>query len=259
MRRTKKSFTQRVMTGLAMGVLIVQNSLGSAAATEIDYPELNMVPRNSDRLESEAKVEGRRIWGVAIPMAASAAVTVAVGGVIWNSTDLAMAPAGWTAVGAGAIGLMISGAVVAFGSPYQAALTDLNAAYPKGTSVRERLTRERFAEEAVQRAARNGNRLRFLAATLQGVTNVYVFVSSFAYGRNFPNDMIVQSRSTMGMVAAGVGFLAAFAPVFFRPYWIDVAEEQDSFRKRIFSPVAQPAVFPVGDSLVPGVALAWKF
>lgn len=234
-------------------------ALTQARAAELEYPELNMVPRNSERLETEAKNEGKRMWGVVIPMAVSPLVTIAAGVAMYNPFETRSVAPAWTGIGVGAVGLLLATGVLLLGAPYQSAVNEMNATTKSGT-MREKLLRERFAEEEIQAAGRMGNRLRFLAGGLQLLGNGFIFVSCISKSNSI--SPAADAQYTIAMAVSGVGMVAALAPIFFKPYWVDVADEQDSYRKRIFAPVAAgPTLLPTpdGKALAPGLLMSWAF
>lgn len=249
-------FTARIVL---VTTLVAQFTLPWARAEDFQYPELNMVPRNSDRIETEAKREAGRNWGVVLPMLAGS-VTTFTAGALSNPGGLAPSVGPfWAGIGVGGVGILASTIIGLTASPYRNAAEDLS--HYKGGSLRERLTRERVAEEHISAASRMGWRLAVFSTLLNSGTSVYLFVSA----TNLPTSDAAQNSSRgVAIVASVVSSAVGLLPLLFRPYWIEVANEQDSYRKRVFAPVAQPTFFPVIDgrgvaSVAPGMQLAWRF
>lgn len=237
-------------TALVSVVLLIASVLGSAVhATELDYPEISIVPRYSDRLEMEAKAEPMRKWGAVAALSAPYLASTVVGLSLFNPQ---MAMAYWTPLSVGTLGLIGMGVFTAFLHPYADGLAVI--APLKNGTLREKLYRERVAEEQIESAARMGERMRWFTATVNAAANTYTLMS-YISGAGFLSPI----EKMVGIVIGGAGALVSLTPLFFRPYWIDVAHEQESYRKRIFSPVASVAVFPVGSGYVPGILLGLQF
>lgn len=243
--------TARIV-GLFIGVVFIANAglEPQARAVEMDYPEFSIVPRYSDRLEAEAKAEPLKKWGAVAALATPFAASMAVGASLFNPR---MAMAYWTPFGIGTVGLVGVGLFGAFLQPYANGLA-IVAPLKNGT-LREKLYRERVAEEQIEATARMGNRLRWFSAILNLTANGFTIANYVGT----PDADVGAGVKPLGIVVGGVGALIALTPLIFRPYWIDVADEQASYRKRIFAPVASVTLFPVGTGYVPGVLVGAQF
>ncbi|MEK7691201.1 MAG: hypothetical protein AAB425_09290, partial [Bdellovibrionota bacterium] len=107
-------------------------------------------------------------------------------------------------------------------NPYTGAAKEINAS-PKGT-VREQLTRERYAETSLASAASLASKLTWFSV----ISNVGVSAYMLA---------MAQTKSAAQIVDAAA-LVLAFTPVLFRYRALVVHEEQVEFKKRIYGPVA---------------------
>ena len=117
-------------------------------------------------------------------------------------------------------------------------------------SKRDQLTRERLAEETLNAPAALGTRLMWFSAITNFGACTYMLSQ-------------VETGSSSFLINMS-GMVLAFAPVLFRTAWQSVAEDQDSYKKRIYGPVAfnsmSPAVLnPINGKIDPGVQLAFTF
>lgn len=224
--------------------------LSPRAMAEVDYPELSIVPRYSDRLAMEAKTEPLKKWGVVATLSVPFAASVGVGCALFNP-DIALAH--WVPFSVGTVGLVSMGIFGALFHPYAQASAEVSEL--KNGTLRERLYHERIAQERIESLARMGNRLRFFIAGTNLIANIYTLASYASLDSAFYTTI----QKNTGVVVAGLGAVLALTPVFFAPYWSDVADEQEDYRKRIFSPVASATVFSVGGQAVPGILLSARF
>lgn len=214
------------------------------------YPELSIVPRATDRLQTEALDESHSHWARFLPFQASSIMTLTSGALFYDSNHSNAYIAG---IGIGASWLVASTLMAAFYTPYQNANADL-ISLPHGTT-REQLTRERAADEEMHRLASLGEKLRWLSV----LTNVGANVAMMASTGNSDSSATGFSSIRKGYQAVSIAF--ALAPLFFRPHWIDVADEQESYKKRIYSPVATGALFYDQGTreYVPGMQVGFLF
>lgn len=214
------------------------------------YPELQVVPRASERLAIEAKDEGSGAVFTHWPVELAGIATAAVG--LMNKgnkrSDLTAKQAsdantianistlmgvGW-AVGAGIIGVQ---------RPYRTGLNQINKY--SGKDERSTLLRERLAEEALEKPARTMHFVENAAMTSLAICNI-----ASAWHAN-----------ESGKITAGVGLLLTFIPYFFEDRSIDVYEKHIEYKKKIYTPL-KSAYFSYDDKnkeLVPMTGLAWEF
>lgn len=218
----------------------------SAIAQTYSYPELNVVPRASDRLEMESKWERTHRNKVHLGVQASALTTLIAGLTADVDTrDDEDEISSKLAVGVGLGWLAISYAMSRKYYPYTYGAKDLKKI--KGNSTRDQLTRERMAEEVINNAAATGKRMKWISFTTNLLANSYLSTTS-------------KSKSTGSYVAA-LGVLMSFTPFIFNYHWEDVATEQDKYKKKIYAPVASTGLLfnPFENKAIPGMTLSMQF
>lgn len=213
---------------LASGILVLTLSLGrsAGAAETFEYPELNVTPRASDRLELEAKREDERRWSTHLSIQASALTTFVSGLLQSSNVDLGKDADERSPLA----GMLVGGSWLAFTTylaltdqPYNSGFQEVKN-LPRKTT-REQLTRERMAEEVIAKRGRLGRTLKWLSVGTNFAAGAY---------------MVSKAQSgTISVVADGLTLAMAFAPVLFPYHWEDVANEQADYKKRIYAPVAQ--------------------
>ncbi len=229
-------------------VFILVFSSANVSGAEFEYPELSVTPRASDRLEMEAAKETQKRWTTHIPIQVSALATLTAGVLQFGSTDLVKDPdkrAGWAGILVGGGWLAATALMATNYQPYGSAQQDVSALPRK--SQREQLTRERIAEERINAAARLGRKIQWLSVLTNAGAAIYMNSNA--------------EPGSFSKVVDGATIAFAVAPLFFRYHWIDVAEEQRDYKKRIYAPVASATVFaePGSGRLAPGLALALGF
>lgn len=243
--------------GLLIGALVgisggMRNAIAAPNTEGFEYPELMVIPRASDRLEAEAKKESDRKFLTHLPIQASALTTLAAGIIQLEGRDAHKDPDGtsaWAGIAVGSGWLLATGVMAAIGQPYSSAWKEVSA-LPKG-SRREQLARERMAEEALNHQARLGRTLQWIAMPTNFFASVYMAAKA--------------EPGSFSQVVDGVAAAMALAPLIFRYSWIDVAGEQEEYKKRIYGPIGgmvpKPTWFRdrVTGSLSPGMALSFRF
>ncbi|MCB0350014.1 MAG: hypothetical protein KDD38_02450, partial [Bdellovibrionales bacterium] len=138
------------------------NSKEENLETQLSYPELEVTPRASERLDIEYKNEKRTSWQTHLPIQFSALATLYAGtsssvkdGATADEKD-SYETAQTIAVGVGAGWLVLTGALAAAYRPYRTGRIEISK-LPKGTP-REQLTRERISEEALYAPAALANK-----------------------------------------------------------------------------------------------------
>ncbi|MCM2279206.1 MAG: hypothetical protein NDJ89_14110 [Oligoflexia bacterium] len=215
-------------------------------AETFDYPELLVTPRASDRLELEARKEQESRWFTHLTLQVPALATLAAG--IAQDVDRTKDPDNRSSLAGVVVGggwLALTLALNLAEGPYSAAHREVSPMPKK--SVREQLTRERFAEEAIRKQAGLSERLRWLSVATNAGASVYLLAKA--------------KDNTFSKVLDAVSLAVAFTPVVFAHPWRDVAREQADYKKRIYGPVAGAAILaePGTERLVPGVQLSLRF
>jgi len=197
----------------------------TALPNEFEYPELNVTPRASDRIDQEAAQEHGRRWSRHAPIIFSGLMTFSAGLVQYTNVDLTQDPdknSPIPAVLAGGAWLGVMSYLATSYNPYSTASKEL-AGMPKKT-VREQLSRERYAEAQIAEAASLAKKLRWLSVLSNAGVSIYLTTKV--------NTGTV--AHAMDLIALG----ASFTPLVFRNYWERVGNEQADYKKRIYAPVA---------------------
>lgn len=212
------------MVGLALSALSAQ-----AAQDTFEYPELAVTPRASDRLnlEIQREAEGRSVSY--LPLQISGGMTVLTG--------LMTLPYGYrdtSTGGAAPQALAAAGTAIAIGSitiastfllknsrPYATGAEEVKRV--NGSSVRDQLTRERFAEEALASASANGWKITIASTVLN------MGASGFC--------MLMNQSGTMGQFTAIAGMVGSLLPLVLKFRWMDVYSDHLDYKKRIYGPV----------------------
>ena len=226
--------------GVAISPAIGQSAEVKAAAKdktyEFEYPELEVTPSASERLKIEAKTESSRAWTGHIPTQVSALITLLASVQALNDPGSSKDKASGGTPKVHFIGL--AGSIISLG--WLGATAGLSASYRpytsglhelKNTSAgskREKLSRERLAEESLEAPATLARRLKWLAVASNVGLGTLIFATA-------GNDM----TKVMGGLAAGVGF----APLVFPEQWEDVGNAHNDYKKRIYGPTANATIY----------------
>lgn len=216
----------------------------------LDYPELQVVPRASERLKLEAKEEESTWFLTHWPVMISGLSTAAVGAMTVSQqrdgisakekTD--MANITLVAEGMGA-GWFLAGLVLGFQRPYSAGLARISK-YP-GKDERSVLMRERLAEESLERPATIMRPLT-VAAVLSNIT------LSIACGA-YMNDQ--------GKLMAGGSAILGLLPVLFEDPTIMIYDKHLEYKKKIYGPLTSTGLGFDKNSktFYPTANFAWTF
>jgi hypothetical protein len=228
----------------------------NTGAEKLSYPELEVTPRASERLEIEAKGEARTHWLTLAPLQASALATLYVGlSANYDSGLSSDAQSNYNmtkkfAVGVGAGWLALTTALSAYYRPYYAGYKDVSKM--PTTNSREELTRERIAEEALYAPDAVAQKLKwFSVASNLGV-----------------NLALVSNADRDSRLKISAGVLAAFAPLIFESRWSQVAMQHREYKKKIYGPISFSSAYSTilatsnssgAQKWQPGLGLLWTF
>ncbi len=230
------------------------NSSTSLDDTKLEYPELEVTPRASERLEMEAKYEYNNTWQTHLPVQFSALMTlIAATGSNPNSNLSsnqmgAFNTAKRIGIGVGIGWLALTAGLSQWYRPYFDGYKEIK--HMPAKTKREQLARERIAEEAIYEPEDLGFKLE-----------MFSFVSNLASNVALMSANSNRNSQTMLWVAAA----SSFAPLLFPYRWERVAEEHRLYKKKIYGPIASAIVMPVQESRYsapnysPGVGLQWIF
>lgn len=239
------------IVGLAFSVAsFAQAAPDKKSDLNLFYPELQVVPLASKRLEMEAQNEKSERWAQHLAIQASGVATLVAGLTLsaedhpdydTEKKDLAK-NAALTGVVVGGGWLGVTAYMIASYSPYEDGWQEISKMPTK--SEAETLARERMAEERIERAARLGRRLTWLAVGSNLAASAMMLGSA-------------QKVAKGAAIAAGIG---AFAPLVFPYHWQWVGRQHRDYKKRIYAPIASAAWFAEADGeLTPGLSLNWTF
>ncbi len=220
----------------------------TAQEIKLSYPELEVTPRASERLEIEAKNEARNRWLTHLPIQLSALATLYAGTSATYTTGLTSTQqddynlSKKFAVGVGASWLVLTTALSAGYKPYFNGYKDV--VKMPATNPREELTRERIAEES-----------------LYAPDSVAVKLKWFSFATNLGvNLALLRNNATTSNFAIGFGALMSFAPLLFDYRWSQVALQHREYKKKIYGPIAFANPISINDrEIQPGLGLLWVF
>lgn len=216
--------------------------------SQLSYPELEVTPLASERLEIEAKRERRMRWSEHWPIQVSSIALLATAGsasasegasqVRKDRIDDAVSQ-GQVIGGAWLVSTMVLSAAY---MPYRRGYFE-TAKLPEKTT-REKLTRERLAEEALYAPGKLGRKLEWFSLA----TQLYASIPFISEGDD--------ETKTMGVISA----LAAFLPVVFEYRWSAIADQHREYKKKIYGPVGGPVLIPEQNGrLAMGYGLSFRF
>ncbi|MBI2520709.1 MAG: hypothetical protein HYV97_09835 [Bdellovibrio sp.] len=223
-------------------------SMGVFSQDRADYPELLVTPRASERLKIESESEGRKPWNFQWAITVSAMTTLVAG--LMQEEDPSKDPEG----NSGKAGILIGGGWLAVNAFMVYGVRGYKSAYQKvspmpASSTRDALTRERLAEEEINRLGRLARTMKWLSFATNGLASIQLL----------SNAKADTTSEVVDMLAIG----ASLFPLLFTSHWEDVAHEQQQYKKKIFGPVASSMLLPVtvGERtrLVPGIGLTASF
>ena len=221
-----------------------------------DYPELQVTPRASERVEREARSEDELGWW-GLPQAQLPALALLTSSTVLAINHSGAAQERFTAgvagagIGIGAAGLLGSTLISKFYRPMQTARDALKS--EAAGKPREQLARERYAEESLRSASRSMGIFRWSLGLLNLGASAAV---------------ISQAKGDAFVLGSGaVGAVTSLLPLLFPTRWETVACEQELYKKKIYGPVGSqirldPVVLPAaqqGAASKSALQLSWNY
>lgn len=235
---------------IVLALLFFESILTPAKAElKIEYPELQVTPRASERLRLEAESEVDQRWKNQLAVQLSSALTLSSGVYlsknlprkIGDKTDEAQR-ASTVGVGVGAFWLAATTVFALTYQPYSAGFEKIKSL--PNQSKRETLIRERLAEEEIRSAAKFGRWLTYLSTLTNFAASAY---------------MITQAKAGP-QIWATISALGAITPLFIHTHWQEVDCQHQEYKKKIYSPIASTGILLAQDgSIVPSVFLRAEF
>lgn len=214
------------------------------------YPELQVVPRASERLKMEARLEASQWYYTQWPIMLSGLATAYTGFTSDSNrkeslTSKEKKDADTIAMATQGIGVawIVGGVLMGAQQPYLRAERSLKK--HTGKDERTQLLRERLSEEAFEKSART-----------MRVLQVASVITNFA-----ANGMSVIYSDDQGKMVAGVSALLAFLPLIFEDHNISVHEKHIEYKKKIYAPLKSASVHydPYSKTITPVQTLTWTF
>lgn len=211
---------------------LAQTTTGSRQQEEdflkqLDYPELLVVPRATERLNMEAQNENNFSALTLWPHQLSALATLASGFMHKSkyrqdnpseqqkkdSDDAALA-----AMGVGGIWIGLS-LFYSLRKPYTTSLSTVRSI--KGNDKKSELMRERLAEEALEQPAHVVDSLTYLSVATNFAASMYVLAYARQDQRYFP----------------AISALLAFTPLVFQSRYSESHRKHLEYKKKIYAPI----------------------
>jgi len=217
-------------------------------AAEMNYPELMVSPKASERIAIEAANEKKTGLAFNLPLQISSSLTLITGALMLGDVDKVKDPDGYSPYSGIVVGggwLLINSYLAYVHRPYTTAQTELSSLPNK--SPHEQLIMERLAEEALNKAGSLANKLNWFAAFTNFGTSVFMITKA--------------EKKSSAQFFGGLSAVAAFIPLVFEPEWTRIRNEQNNYKKRIYGPLSiMPTVLPSPEGkIAQGLLLNYQF
>ncbi|MGK5087049.1 hypothetical protein WDW86_05785 [Bdellovibrionota bacterium FG-2] len=235
-------------------VVMVCICLQGARAAEYEYPELLVTPLASERLDREAARERDLRWSRYVPIQLSALATLGAATVQYSDPDLSKDPDNRTPI----VGFIAGGGWLAttllmslMYDPYLSGQKEVQVHTGSARTPKEKLRRERIAEEAITGAGRVGRRMEWISFASQATASVILLTNT--------------QTGTLARNLDIVSLVMAFTPLFFRSSWEQISDQQQEYKKKIYAPIAfatmvpEPAGSTGSGNLAPFAGLRFHF
>lgn len=232
---------------LLVSTLCLLLSNFSFAETTLSYPELDVTPRATERLNMLVEKERSSHIMSQLPMQISALSTLStglmqLGNVDANKDPQKKSPNAGIIIGAAWLG--INYYVGQRYHIYENTMSDVKKI--PGATLRDQLVRERIAEEGINRAARMAVRLKWISVATNFGANAFMLSKV--------------KKETAAQYVGAFSLLASFAPVLFVSEWEQVAADQSAYKKKVYGPIFTTSIFETGEGkFSPGVLLSYSF
>lgn len=226
----------------------------NAEEVSLNYPELQVTPLASERLEDEAKIEHSDNWKTLWSLQVSALATLTSSFIIdqkkhdpfLGTEEIDRRNANFDnakLVGQVVGGGWLIGTVLlnSFYEPYKDSF--LQNRKMSSTSKRERLAKERQAESTLRSTAKIGQSLKWISVA----TNL-IASAAMASEANSDTELYPQLSA-----------LLSFMPILFPSRWEVTHDEHEIYKKRIYAPIVSAQLMMVDDKPVTGMGLHWSF
>ena len=218
----------------------------------LNYPELQVTPLASQRLQQESEQENSKKWLNLAAIQISGLMTFYAGTQVDGDYDTNLTNSQEIldnrdrVDGASALAKTIGGAwfigataLSAFYNPYNSGFKDVKSLLNK--TKQQKLIRERMAEEKLEAAGKLGRKLKYLSVFSNAVASALVMTEG------------QDDTKLIGALSA----LTAFAPLLFESQWEITAETHQNYKKKIYGPIS--GWIPGSQGLVPALGVAMTF
>lgn len=245
----QKNFDTKEQLNEVPGIAKEKESDSVKFLENLDYPELQVVPRATARLQNEANYENEKSHALQWTFYTSGLATLYMGykhngnSKYETPTDEQKASNASNALMAEAIGLGTLGvaAFMAISKPYTKSYEDVKRV--KGSDRKSELYRERIAEEGLERPA----------LLIDKLTTIAIAANLFA------TAMVLSDAADDTKNVTYIAGIASFLPYIFESPYITNYQKQLEYKRKIYVPLSSFQLFPNGNKVVPGVAFNWKF
>jgi hypothetical protein len=218
---------------------------------KLEYPELQVVPRASQRLKIEAAEEDRNWFYAHWTLEVSGLATLATGMTSdqrrenLNENDVRNAQNFSSITKAIGAGWFVTGLFLGFQQPYRSASKVIAHTSSSEKGERAALLKERLAEEALERPAKTMRVLSWVSV----LTNVAA------------NGVMLPFMTDQGRILGGFSLLLSFLPWMFEDHSIEVYDKHIEYKKKIYGPLSSLGVGydSRGHEAYPTTLLTWNF
>ncbi len=232
---------------LLVCVLSFNFSVSAFAETALSYPELDVTPRATERLNMLADHERDSHLFSQLPMQISALSTFTTGLLQLGSVNEVKDPSKRSPNAGLVIGAAWLGINYFVGQRYhiyENTVTEVNKI--PGKTTRDQLMRERIAEEGINRAAHLAVRMKWISVATNLGANAFMLSKV--------------KKETGAQYMGAFSVLASFAPVLFASEWETVAADQNSYKKKVYGPIFTTSIFETSEGkFSPGFLLSSTF
>jgi hypothetical protein len=226
-----------------------------AWSQKLDYPELNVTPKASNRLAMETAWEQQykigNSWALMTAGLGTLFASASVGDVIDQTKD----PDGYaqtTGYLIGALSLGLGAYVATSYRPFAKAKDKVGQI--RASDTRGKLTRERIAEEELRRLHKIGLYSRITLSVLN------IFATTYIEDNLTDDPLKTQERDKASNVIR-LAQVTALLPLLFSTRWEDVYNEQMKYKKRIYAPVSYAPILnsPFDGSSAGGLMVSYRY
>lgn len=210
-----------------------QSTQSDGILDSLDYPELQVVPRASERLSVEAKDEQTFGWAYHINFQLSGLATLLTaekGNSLLDeglsSNEIAEAKDIMTGLKIVGGTWLIGMTILSFQHPYNEGQKRVNKI--SGTGKSKQLMRERISEETFERPAKLINTLTYISVISNFMANAFIF----------------DKLNREGRVYASIGALFSFLPAIFDHEYVHNYEKHEEYKRKIYAPLVSFSTLP---------------